>query len=67
MAQASFYLDEGLIDSLDEIAHERSAPGDTVSRSEVASEALREYIDRHRSESGHDGAGDSPDEAQATN
>lgn len=67
MAETSIYLDEDLKADLDEIAHERSVPGDRVSRSAIIQEAAQEYVDRHRSdddlgESDGDTAG-----AQATN
>ncbi|WP_137288806.1 ribbon-helix-helix domain-containing protein [Natronorubrum halophilum] len=50
MAETSIYLDEDLKADLDEIAHDRSSPGDRVSRSAIIQEAAQEYVDRHRSD-----------------
>ncbi|QLG47872.1 CopG family ribbon-helix-helix protein [Natrinema halophilum] len=66
MAETSIYLDEDLKADLDEIAHERSSPGNRVSRSAIIQEAAQEYVDRHRSEEDL-GEGDSPGEATAQN
>lgn len=66
MAETSIYLDEDLKADLDEIAHERSEPGERVSRSAIIQEAAEEYVERHRSEDDI-GDGDSSTEAQATN
>jgi len=52
---------------LDEIAHERSEPGDRVSRSAIIQEAAEEYVDRHRSDGDLGESDDSVDGAQATN
>lgn len=67
MAETSIYLDEDLKADLDEIAHERSSPGDRVSRSAIIQEAAREYVDRHRSDVSEGDSDDSASEAQATN
>jgi len=67
MAETSIYLDEDLKAELDEIAHERSEPGDRVSRSAIIQEAAEEYVDRHRSDGDLGESDDSVDGAQATN
>lgn len=66
MAETSIYLDEDLKADLDEIAHERSEPGNRVSRSAIIQEAAEEYVERHRSETGV-GDDDPSAGAQATN
>lgn len=50
MAETSMYIGEDLIEAVDEIAHERSSPGNRVSRSEVFREAVQEYVNRHYSD-----------------
>ena len=45
---------------LEEIAHARSEPGDTVTPSHVVRDAIDDYLDREETD-------DSVDEAQATN
>ncbi|WP_172704571.1 CopG family ribbon-helix-helix protein [Natrinema thermotolerans] len=66
MASPGVSLPDEMIDEVDELAYERSEPGDSVSRSEVIREAIEEYLERHnrRPDQSTD---DSVDEAPATN
>ncbi|WP_394340604.1 ribbon-helix-helix domain-containing protein [Natrinema ejinorense] len=66
MASPGVSLPDEMIDEVDEIAYERSEPGDSVSRSEVIREAIGEYLDRHNRRPDQS-ADDSVDEAPATN
>ena len=50
MANPSMSIPDGLLSKIDKIAHERSEPGERVSRSEVVREALSEYVERHEDE-----------------
>ncbi|MFB6237551.1 MAG: ribbon-helix-helix domain-containing protein [Halopenitus sp.] len=50
MAQPSISIPDELLDEVDEVAHDRSEPGDRTSRSEVVRDALEEYLERHCSE-----------------
>ncbi|NUC71745.1 ribbon-helix-helix protein, CopG family [Haloterrigena sp. SYSU A558-1] len=67
MAETSIYLDEDLKADLDEIAHERSEPGNRVSRSAIIQEAAQEFVDRHRSDENIGESDGDAGGAQATN
>lgn len=49
MASPGVSLPDEMIDRVDEIAYERSEPGESVSRSEIIREAIDEYLERNES------------------
>lgn len=66
MASPGVSIPDEMIKEVDEIAYERSEPGDSVSRSEVIREAIKEYLERQERRPDQS-SGDSVDEAPATN
>ncbi|WP_226040814.1 ribbon-helix-helix protein, CopG family [Natrinema sp. DC36] len=66
MASPGVSIPDEMIEEVDEIAYERSEPGDSVSRSEIIREAIDEYLERQdcRPDQAND---DSVNGAQATN
>lgn len=52
--EIGFRASKELIHALDEIALERSEPGDRVTRSDVAREAVSEFIERNKTEQAAD-------------
>ncbi|WP_226479128.1 CopG family ribbon-helix-helix protein [Natrinema amylolyticum] len=66
MASPGVSIPDEMIEDVDEIAYERSEPGNSVSRSEIIREAIEEYLERQDRRSGQ-ANDDSVDGAQATN
>ncbi|GAB3669601.1 CopG family ribbon-helix-helix protein [Halopiger thermotolerans] len=65
MASPGVSIPDEMIEEVDEIAYERSEPGNSVSRSEIIREAINEYLERQGRRP--DQTTDETSGAQATN